>query len=160
MKHLAFFLLSVTLLVNGLTASAQPKCCANSEERQKWFKEMREYKHNFLTKELDLSREQQREFFPLYDEMEDLTFQLINETRLLERKVADNGDKATDIELDKATEALFELKCKEGEIEKNYLKKFQPILSKKQLFLLKRAERKYIRDIMKHNRRLRSGNKK
>lgn len=130
------------------------------DNREQWFKEMRDYKHAFLAKELDLSRDQQRKFFPLYDEMEDETAKLNQETRQLEEKIAKTGDNVTDIEYDKATEALFEQKSKEGEIEKSYLKKFQPILSKKQLFMLKGAERKFTRDIMKHHRRLRSAARK
>lgn len=160
MKHISNILLTVTLLLSGLTVVAQPKNIPDDSERQKWFKEMRDYKHNFLAKELDLSREQQRKFFPLYDEMEDQAARLNHETRLLEEKVAKSETDVTDIEYEKATEALFEQKCKEGEIEKAFMKKFQPILSKKQLFQLKGAERKFTRDIMKHHRRLRSAHHK
>lgn len=159
MKHFSFFILTIAFLINGAAAAAQPKNSTDND-RQKWFKEMRDYKHNYLAKELDLSREQQRKFFPVYDEMEDETNRLSQETRQLEDKVAKEGDKATDIEYEKATEALFEQKCKEGEIEKTYMKKFQTILSKKQLFQLKGAERKFTRDIMKHHRRLRSAQNK
>lgn len=159
MKHISNILLTVTLLLSGLTVAAQPKNIPDSE-RQKWFKEIREYKHSFLAKELDLSREQQRKFFLLYDEMEDQTNRLNHETRQLEEKVANSETDATDIEYEKATEVLFDQKCKEGEIEKAYLIKFQSILSKKQLFQLKGAERKFTRDIMKHHRRLRSAQHK
>lgn len=159
MKHIIFIILILTTLFNGATVAAQHKNNPDNE-RQKWFKEMRDYKHNFLAKELDLTRDQQRKFFPIYDEMEDQTNRLMQETRQLEEKVVKDGDSVTDIEYEKATEALFEQKCKEGEIEKTYMKKFQPILSKKQLFQLKGAERRFTRDIMKHHRRLRTAQRK
>lgn len=157
MRSITLFTLIASLLLQCTAAMAQRP---DNDEREKWFKEMRDYKHSFLAKELDLSRDQQRKFFPLYDDMEDETFRLMNETRQLEEKVTRDGDNVSDIEYEKAAEALFEQKSKEGEIEKAYMKKFQPILTKKQLFMLKGTERKFTRDIMKHHRRLRSGARK
>lgn len=158
MRPIAIVTLLASIFFMSIPVAAQRH--GGDGNREQWFKEMRDYKHAFLAKELDLSRDQQRKFFPLYDEMEDETAKLNQETRQLEEKIAKTGDNVTDIEYDKATEALFEQKSKEGEIEKSFLKKFQPILSKKQLFMLKGAERKFTRDIMKHHRRLRSAARK
>lgn len=61
----------IIILVMGLqlwTAMAQRQL--SEEDRQRWTQKMRQYKHDFLIKELDLTREQQNEFFPLYDAME------------------------------------------------------------------------------------------
>lgn len=157
MRSITLVILLASLLLQCQPVRAQRPA---NEEREKWFKEMREYKHTFLAKELDLSREQQRKFFPIYDEMEDETGKLNQETRQIEEKVIKDGDNVSDIEYEKAAEVLFEQKSKEGEIEKNYMKKFQPILTKKQLFMLKGADRKFTRDIMKHHRRLRSAARK
>ena len=44
--------------------SAQP---LNDDERDRVLTEMRAYKHDILSKALNLSKEQQREFFPIYD---------------------------------------------------------------------------------------------
>lgn len=157
MRSVTLITLATSLLLQCSAVSAQRPA---NEEREKWYKEMRDYKHSFLAKELDLNNEQQRKFFPVYDEMEDETAKLLHETRQMEDRVIKEGNSVTDIEYEKAAEALFEQKSKEGEIEKNYMKKFEPILTKKQLFMLKGAERKFTRDIMKHHRRLRSAAKR
>lgn len=160
MRHstLITLIIAATLqLALGFNARAQRPA---GGDRDKWFKEMREYKHSYIAQKLDLTRDQQRKFFPLYDEMEDETAKLSHDTRQLEERIEKDNGNVSDIEYDKATEALFEQKCKEGEIEKAYMKKFQPILTKKQLFQLKGVERMFTRDIMKHHRRLRSENKK
>lgn len=157
MRSITLITLITSILLQCQTVLAQRQA---NEDREKWFKEMRDYKHTFLAKELELSRDQQRKFFPIYDEMEDETGKLVHETRQMEDKVIKDGDNVSDIEYEKAAEILFEQKSKEGEIEKTYMKKFQPILTKKQLFMLKGAERKFTRDIMKHHRRLRSTAKK
>ncbi len=87
--------------------------------------------------------------------MEDETTKLNSETRELERRIAESPEDVTDLEYEKATEALFDLKIKEGEIEKSYADQFKTILTNKQLFMLKSAERNFSRDLMQHQQRLR-----
>ncbi len=128
---------------------------ADDAEREQWFKEVREYKHQFLAKELQLSKEQQKKFFTIYDEMEDENTRIANDAKREEEAVVAKGEKATDADYERASEVLYDQKVKEGEVEKTYMKKFQNVLSKKQLFQLKGAERKFTRDLMKHHRRLR-----
>ena len=50
-------------------------------DRKEWFKQLRCYKHDFLTKELSLTKEQQEKFFPLYDEMENQIHKAANSRR-------------------------------------------------------------------------------
>ena len=68
--------LSASLTVNG--APQTP------EEREQWMTEMRQYKRIYLTKELELTREQQTKFYPLYDEMEDNEAKINDEARAME----------------------------------------------------------------------------
>lgn len=143
----------LTLIAIALPVVAQKQ--ADDAEREQWFKEVREYKHQFLAKELQLNKEQQKKFFTLYDEMEDENTRIANEAKREEEAVVAKGEKATDADYERATELLYDQKAKEGEVEKTYMKKFQNVLSKKQLFQLKGAERKFTRDLMKHHRRLR-----
>lgn len=153
-------LISLILLLACITLNAQQRDTENDDtttRKEALMKEIRDYKHKVLARELSLTNEQQREFFPLYDEMEDRTEQLNYETRELERKITDSDEEVTDLEYEKATEALFDLKIKEGEIEKSYLEKFSDVLSKKQLFLLKNAERNFNRELLQYQVRLRKG---
>ena len=47
-----------------------------------------------------------------------------------------------------AAKAMSEVKYKVGEIETRYFNQFAKILSKKQLFILKKAEVKFTRDVV------------
>ena len=122
-------------------------------DRKEWFAQMRQYKHSFLVKELGLTKEQETKFFPIYDAMEDEIFKVTRETRKLEKKVAENNS-ATDVEYEAAAKAIIELKKKEAAIELKYYDKLKAVISSKQMFLLKKAERKFINSITKnHNKK-------
>ncbi len=75
----------------------------------------------------------------------------------MEQKIRE-ASTVTDLEYDKATEAIYEQKGKEYEIEKSYFDRFASILSKKQLIELKGAERKFPRNPMKQHRHMTAKN--
>ncbi len=126
-----------TLLLLGLVAADMNAQSALSEnDRSRWLSEIREYKHEFLAKDLELTREQQRDFFPLYDSMEDEVERINTETRALETKVSESKE-ASDLEIENASRTIFEQKRAEGQIEMTYFDKFKEILSPRQLLRLK-----------------------
>lgn len=143
----------------AMTIAAQDTATAQTDDagkRQKWLKDMRQYKHEFLIKQLNLTREQRDKFFALYDKMEDEINSLNSETREMERRIYDNPDgQVTDLEYELATKALVDLKGKECEIERGYYEQMADVVSKKQLFELKKAERDFSMQMMKHSRRSR-----
>ncbi len=140
----------IAFLVTVVTqATAQPRQIP--ENRERWKSELRSYKHDFMSRELDLSREQQSKFFPLYDQMEDSIEQINADTRELEKRI---GDNATDIETEAAARALFEQKSREGQLELEYFDSFKTILTPRQLLKIKNAERQFMRRLMHHNRRM------
>ena len=73
----------------------------------------------------------------------------------MEKRVSEMPD-PTDLEYEKATDAIYETKMKEAELEKEYLQKFKTILNKKQMFRLKAVERQFSRDMMRQHNRLRN----
>ena len=152
LRHLYF--LAVIFSISVVRADAQPPQL-DDEGRQRWMTEIRNYKHDFFTKELELSEDQQRDFFAEYDQMEDRINKLNSETRELEEKTIDNPD-ASDVELEATARALFEIKGEESKIELEYFEKFKNILQPKQLVLIKNTERKFTQQLVQHHRRLRS----
>lgn len=156
MKVLQSILVAIICMCVAVPAvSAQ---ALSENDRTRWLSEIREYKHEFLTKDLELTREQQREFFPLYDSMEDEVERINSETRALETKV--NEDKnASDIEIENASRTIFEQKRAEGQVEMTYFDKFKEILSPRQLLRLKNAERRFTQQLVKHHGRVRGKQK-
>ena len=125
----------------------------NEDDRNRYVNQIRAYKHDFLAKELGLSKAQQDAFFELYDAMEDRTMDLGGEVRDLEKKASAAG--ASDEEIAAAAIALYSQKMREGEIEIEYYEKFKETLTPAQLVALKSAERKFTQELMRQHRRLR-----
>ena len=125
----------------------------NEDDRNRYVNQIRAYKHDFLAKELGLSKAQQDAFFELYDAMEDRTMDLGGEVRDLEKKASAAG--ASDEEMAAAAIALYSQKMREDEIEIEYYEKFKETLTPAQLVALKSAERKFTQELMRQHRRLR-----
>lgn len=135
--------------------SAQAPQPPTGEDRQRMLSEVRNYKHDLMTKELELTKEQQHEFFALYDEMEDRINKLNSETRELEQRVSsENG--LSEVEMEAAAKAIFGQKSEEGKIELEYFELFKTILNPKQLLRIKNTERKFTQQLVQHHRRLRA----
>lgn len=150
-KHIRAFVLIALVALTTICGGAQAQ--TDNDSRDKILSELKPYKHKFITKELNLSKEQQREFLPLYDKM-DAELQKINEeTRKLEKETTENAD-ATDTEIEAASRAIFGQKEKEAEVELSYFDKFKEVLSPRQLLMLKGAERRFTQLIMRQHRRL------
>lgn len=155
LKYFSLSALFLISLICSFGAAAQGP--GTPAERQRWINEIRTYKHEFISKELNLTRDQENAFFPVYDEMEDQIEKLNSDTREVERRVAED-DNATDLELQNAARTIFELKRAEGQIEMTYFDKFSEILTPRQLLQLKPAERKFTQQLLNSHRRVRRGN--
>lgn len=143
-----FLVLALTLCACSALWAQQNQQAMTEEEREKWLSEYRNYKHEVITKELRLTREQQNEFFPIYDLMDEQLMQIGNETRNLQAKV-NNDPNAGDIEYEAAARAIYEQKSREGAVELEYFDKFKEVLTPKQLICLKNAERKFTQTLAK-----------
>ncbi len=152
MKKVAFLLaliLSALILPCDSVAQQRP----SERERESWMKEIQQYKNDFIAKKLELTDEQRAKFLPLYNSMDEEIRRAQEESEQLYRQTLKKGDKATDLEYEKAAEAAYELKGRENEIEMRYFKEYKGILSSRQLFKLKDAERDFTRELMKQHRR-------
>lgn len=147
------FIIVVILSLAALSVSAQQRG-RQKPDREKWFQELREWKHQFLIKEVELTEEQQPKFFAVYDAMQNEILAIHNGTRNMEKKLSLNKQ-ASDLEYEKMAEALIEVKIKEGEIQKRYLDKMKTVISSRQLYKLQVAEKKFIRMLNRqHNKHL------
>lgn len=145
-------LLAVIIALTAWNAASQ-QANADNEDRDKIMAQLKPYKHKFLAKDLELSKEQQRDFLPIYDKMDEELLKINEDTRRLERSVSENND-ATETEIEAASRAVFEQKQKEAQIELSYYEKFKEVLSPRQLLKLKSSERRFTQWIVRHHRRL------
>lgn len=150
-------LILMLAIAAAVAASAQTD---GGRQRQKWFEEMRRYKSEYIADKLKLDNKQKAEFTPVYEQMDAEIGRLNHEMRQLERNIRKNGEKVTDTEYEKAAEAQFEIRTKEAAIERSYFPKFKQILTPRQLYELKNAERDFNRNLMDKHRRGSHGKKR
>jgi len=147
MKHFIFTILSLLILLCPQYADAQKNI--SDAQRKQYAEKLLAFKHQILTRELDLTRDQANKFFPIYDKMEAELERIGRETRILEQKTLNNPT-ATTLECESTAYALFEQKKNEAEIELRYFEQFKNILEPRQLLKLKSAERKFRAEILKY----------
>ena len=147
-------ILSLALLLSAVMLPVYASAQRPSErEREVWMKEMQQYKNDFIAKKLSLTDEQKAKFIPLYNSMDEEIRKAQGEAEQLYRQTMKKDGSATDLEYEKAAEAIYELKGRENEIEMRYFKDFKTILTPRQLFQLKDAERDFTRHLLRHLRR-------
>ena len=153
-KHVTILSLVLTIFVASPCVMAQRngQRVPSENQRQEYLENLRNYKHDFFKKDLNLTREQENSFFRAYDQMDEELLKIGDETRALERKISNDAG-ATDTEIESAARVLFEQKKKEGEVELKYFEEFKKILTKRQLLKLKDTERKFNRALLGNSRK-------
>ena len=135
-------IVSILILALAITASASAQ-----NGRTKFASDMYQAKHEMIIQELGLTQTQQKQFMPLYEQMEREVYEVNRNARALAKEV-ENKKNPTDRDYEAAASALSNTRMREGEIEAKYFEKFSKILSKKQLFQLKQAEAKFTRQML------------
>lgn len=142
------FFIFVILSIVSISSYAKKTNEDDTAQREQWQKEMYTAKREYIQDALSLTSDQKSKFFPIYDQMGKEILKMQRETNQMRRSISRRTD-VTDIEYEKASEALFELKSKEGALEMKYYNEFKTILTPQQLFKLKDAEFKWFRKIAK-----------
>lgn len=129
-------------MVIAITAAATAQ-----NGRTKFATDMYQAKHEMIIEELGLTPTQQKQFMPLYEQMEREIYQVNRNARALASEV-EKKKNPSDRDYEVAASALSNTRMREGEIEAKYFEKFSKILTKKQLFQLKQTEVKFTREML------------
>ena len=139
--------LAIVIMVLAITAAT-----AQNNGRTKFATDMYQAKHEMIIEELGLTMNQQKQFMPLYEQMEREIYQVNRNARALASEV-EKKKNPSDKDYEAAASALSRTRMQEGEIEAKYFDKFAKILSKKQLFQLKQTELKFTREMIKKKKK-------
>jgi Spy/CpxP family protein refolding chaperone len=139
MKRLLTILIATLVIASAMTAQ--------NKSRSKFATDMYQAKHEMIIEELGLTQSQQKQFMPLYEQMEREVYQVNRNARALANEV-EKKKNPSDRDYEAAASALSSTRMREGEIEAKYFEKFSKILTKKQLFQLKQAEVKFTREMI------------
>ena len=102
-----------------------------------------------MMKQIGLSEQEAKQFFPLYEEMEGKKWTVDREARTFARKIVRSETAVSDVEYEKAAEVLLEKDEKLAKIDRVYYDKFKTFLSNEKLFKFKNAQMKFPRAMMK-----------
>ena len=140
-------IISILILVLAIASAATAQ-----NSRTKFQTDMYQAKHEMIIEEVGLTMTQQKQFMPLYEQMEREIYEVNRNARALANEV-EKKKNPSDRDYEVAASALSNTRMREGEIEAKYFEKFSKILSKKQLFQLKQAEAKFTREILKKRKK-------
>lgn len=140
-------IVSILILTIALTSAVMAQ-----NNRTKFATDMYQAKHEMILQALGLTMTQQKQFMPLYEQMEREIYEVNRNARALANEV-EKKKNPSDKDYETAASALSNTRMREGEIEAKYFDKFAKILSKKQLFLLKQAETKFTREMLKKRKK-------
>ena len=135
-------IVSILIMALAITTAASAQ-----NSRTKFATDMYQAKHEMIIEELGLTPTQQKQFMPLYEQMEREIYRVNRNARALASEV-EKKKNPTDQDYEVAASAHSNTRMREGEIEAKYFDKFSKILSKKQLFQLKQTEVKFTREMI------------
>lgn len=131
-------ILSLLILIGCMSMAAQKKC---SPDPKMW-KEIQAFKLEFMSQEMELDKEQQKKFSLLYNEMWEKKKIIFKEIKSIESNL-DNCKDATDRDYEEASARIESLRQKDYNLNKEYEKKFEKFLTKRQMYKMRTAEDKF-----------------
>ncbi len=147
MKDRLLIALTIFLFIPSFTLWSQER--RTNEQRRQHLEEFRAKRVDFFTKEIGLTEAESKEFWPVFNELEEKKFELNRNMRREIRKIRDiqnAGNSVSAAEYDRVTNIIIETREKELELEREYLKKIQKILSPEKVFKYLRAEHRFARE--------------
>ena len=120
------------------------------EQKRQELEKLKEKRVAYFTKEIGLTEDEAKDFWPLCDELERKKFEINRYMRLEIKKIRDAqkaGQSVSAAEYDRIINIITGTKEKEVEIEKEYIKKIRKILSPEKVFMYQRAEYKFTREV-------------
>lgn len=136
----------IVLLI--ISVSAIPLLWANGGCDQRLSpEEFRAKQKTFITAEAGLTAEEADKFFPLYFELQDKKKELNDEAWKLMHK----GKKGniTEEQYEEIMESIYDSRIASDRLERSYFEKFKKILSCKKIYLVRKAEMHFHREVLK-----------
>lgn len=108
-------------------------------------KQFREYKEDYLRKEMKLSDDVAAKFFPLYEKFQDKKQKIYSENQAL----MDKANIASEAEYRTIIERLQELERASNDLEADFIQQLKTFLTYEQIFRLNKAESKFQKQLLK-----------
>ncbi len=127
----------------------------NKDRRKEEFEKFKAKRIEYISKEMNLTPEQSKAFWPICNELQQKKFQLNRTVREEGRKIFQKekaGTKPTLDDYERLIELSADAKIKEAELDKEYIEKFKAVVSAEQIFKYQRAELHFAREFFDKDR--------
>lgn len=111
--------------------------------------EIESLKIAFITKKLDLTPEEAKVFWPVYNAYEDKLKELRKKRRKETQDAKENFDEMTDKEIEAIVDGEMSFRQKELDLQKEYHSKFKAVLPIRKVAKLYQAEEQFKRELLK-----------
>jgi Spy/CpxP family protein refolding chaperone len=108
----------------------------------------------FFTRYLDLSSQEAREFWPVYDNYQDRKSNLLRERYSLSKTFSQASDDIKEKEAEEMADRYIALQIREAELAKEFHEKFKRVLPARKVMMFYQAENEFRMQLL---RRLRGG---
>ena len=128
----------------------------NERNRKEEFEKFNAKRMEYISKEMNLTTEQAKVFWPICNELQQKKFQLNRELREEIRRVVQqekSGSKPADGNYEKIINLSADVKIKEARLEKEYIEKFKAVVSAEQIFKYQHAELLFARTFFDQDKR-------
>lgn len=132
----------------------------NDEQRKNDFEKFKAEREAFITKEMGLTEDESKAFWPLCNELQEKKFEINKPLRELRRKFRQarmEGKAIAEEDYKKMVELSSEIKIKEAQLEEEYLKKFLKVLSAEKVHKYQHAEHEFAQKFMEQRGRRGNG---
>ena len=147
MKHLKSVTLAVALLISAATF-AQPGGGPPPQPDGKMMEKVKTMKIGFITQKLDLTSDEAKIFWPVYNGYEN-EMETLRKQRRGERKEARaEYDKLSDKDAEKVIDDEIAFRQKELDVQKKYHAQYKQVLPARKIAILYRSEEAFKRELI------------
>lgn len=121
------------------------------DKRKIEFEQFKAKRIEFITKELNLTEDEAKVFWPICDELQEKKFEVNKQLRDAIRKFfreEKNGEKHSESDYKKLVDLHVSVKVKEAQLEEQYVEKFAKVISAEKIFRYQHAEQEFARKML------------
>ncbi|MDR2651510.1 MAG: hypothetical protein LBC68_04240 [Prevotellaceae bacterium] len=133
----------------GDTATQKKKASMSKDDRKKVREMLETQKKEYFTKEMNLTDDEAKIFFPVLEQFENKHRRIIHERKKLSSNFEIEKNEITDAQAKQINKQWFDLQKQEFDLMLEYMKIFETILSPKKLFLFHKAHEDFMRGLIK-----------
>ncbi len=145
MKQLKLYIFLFAFSLLAFPGNAQGNQASKGDRKERHEK-IAAAKIAFMTDKMNLNTEQSQKFWPLYNEYDAKRHSLRKKSHLFKNE---NTDNMSDAQLKEAINAMLEARQQELALEKEYLEKFQKVITVRQVATMYKSEKEFMRVLLK-----------